>query len=252
MNDVLLAQNGIAGCDMYDIGICDDGKNICSSIENMLMQCAEEKKAQFNIQIWYTGEGLRDYLAQGGHLDILFLDIELYKMTGIEVGGYIRKELDNIGLQIIYISGKSTYAQQLFKTQPLDFLVKPITQEQINDTMETALKVIKRKNEKFEFQKGGDYYYIPVGDIIYFESMGRKVKIVAMQETYEFYGRLKEVTKRLPEDFIIIHKSFVINTQQVFHYTYEAVKMTNGTMLVISQIKRKQVRETLLKEKYHV
>lgn len=237
---------------MYNIGICDDGKNICSSMENMLMQYAGEKKEQFNIQIWYAGEGLRDYLAKGGHLDILFLDIELYKMTGIEVGAYVRKELDNIGLQIIYISGKSTYAQQLFKTQPLDFLVKPITQEQINDTMETALKVIRKKNERFEFQKDRDYYYIPMGDILYFESMGRKVKIVTVQETYEFYGRLKEVVKRLSEDFIVIHKSFVINTQQVLRYTYEMVEMTNGMILVISQIKRKQVRETLLKEKRHV
>lgn len=237
---------------MYNIGICDDGQNICSSMENMLIQYAEEKQVQFHIQIWHTGEGLRDYLAWGGHLDILFLDIELYKMTGIEVGSYIRKELDNIGLQIIYISGKSAYAQQLFKTQPADFLVKPITQEQINGTMETTLKVIKRKNERFAFQKDRDYYYVSMGNILYFESMGRKVKIVTARDTYEFYGRLKEVAKRLPEDFIVIHKSFVINTQQVLRYTYEMVEMTNGMMLVISKIKRKQVRETLLKEKRHV
>lgn len=64
-----------------------------------------------------------------GHLDILFLDIELFKMTGIEIGHYIRNELDDMGLQLIYISGQPSYAQQLFKTQPMDFLVKPITQD---------------------------------------------------------------------------------------------------------------------------
>jgi len=114
---------------MYDIGICDDGKNTCAFIENMLSQCAAQKAIPMNVRVWYTGEGLRNYLADGGHLDILFLDIELFKMTGIEVGSYIRNELDNMGLQIIYISGKPSYAQQLFKTQPMDFLVKPITQE---------------------------------------------------------------------------------------------------------------------------
>ncbi len=118
--------------------------------------------------------------------------------------------------------------------------------------METTLKVIKRKNERFAFQKDRDYYYVPMGNILYFESMGRKVKIVTARDTYEFYGRLKEVAKRLPEDFIVIHKSFAINTQQVLRYTYEMVEMTNGMMLVISQIQRKQVRETLLKEKRHV
>ncbi len=237
---------------MYDVGICDDGKNTCIAIENMLLHYAEEKAVQLNIQIWYTGEGLRDYLAQSGHLDILFLDIELYKMTGIEVGSYIRKELDNMGLQIIYISWKSSYAQQLFKTQPLDFLIKPITQEQINDTMETAEKIITRKNERFEFQQGKDYHYLPMGDIVYFESERRKVKIVTLQKTYEFYGNLKKIMKRLPKDFIVIHQSFIVNKQHISRYTYEMVELVTGTTLVISQIKRKQVRESLLKEKQHV
>ncbi len=66
---------------MYNIGICDDGENICTSIETMLLQYAREKKIQVDTNVWYTGESLRDYLVSGGYLDILFLDIELFKMT---------------------------------------------------------------------------------------------------------------------------------------------------------------------------
>lgn len=248
MRDVLLYKNNRMRCSMYEIGICDDGKNVCASIEEMLLQYAKEKAVPFNIQIWYTGEGLSDYLAQGNHLDILFLDIELFKMTGIEVGAYIRNNLDNMGLQIIYISGKSSYAQKLFKTQPMDFLVKPILQSQINETMETAIKIIKRKKERFEFQQGKDYYYIPMGDILYFESKKRKIKIVTLQDTYEFYGKLKEIMKNLSEDFISIHKSYIINKEHVLRYTYEMVELENGTVLTISQVNRKQVREIILKD----
>ena len=232
---------------MYDIGICDAGKDTCSVVENMLLYYAEQKVIVFNMQIWYTGEELRDYLARGGHLDILFLEIELYGMSGIEIGVYIRKKLNNNGMQIIYMSGKSSYAQQLFKTQPLDFLVKPIAQEQINDVMETAVNIIKKKNQRFKFQIGKDYYYVPVADIVYFESMKRKIKIVTLRETYEFYGKLKDIKKQLPEDFIIIHQSFVINRQHVLRYTHEKVELVTGTILGISQIKRKQVREKFLK-----
>ena len=84
---------------MYNIGICDDGENICTSIETMLLQYAREKKIQVDTNVWYTGESLRDYLVSGGYLDILFLDIELFKMTGTEVGAYIRNQLDNMGLE---------------------------------------------------------------------------------------------------------------------------------------------------------
>ena len=41
---------------MYNIGICDDGENICTSIENMLLQCAKERNIQIETNVWYTGE----------------------------------------------------------------------------------------------------------------------------------------------------------------------------------------------------
>lgn len=233
---------------MYNIGICDDGENICVSIENMLLQYAKEKSVQVEVQIWYMGEGLRDYLAQGNHLDILFLDVELFKMTGIEVGNYIRNVLDDMGLQIIYISGKASYALQLFKTQPMDFLVKPILQEHIDHVMDMAIKIIKKRNERFEFRQGKDYYYIAIGDIMYFESKGKKIKIVTSQYTYEIYGRLKDIVKGLTDDFIMIHQSFVINKEYVLRYTYEMVELVNGTILTISKANRRQVRERILRD----
>ena len=134
-------------CNMYEIGICDDGENTCSLLEKYLLEYAKEKSIQLEIKIWYTGEGLRDYLSNSGHLDILFLDIELYKLSGIDLGHFIRYELDNMGMQLIYISGKSSYAMQLFKTQPLEFLVKPITFEQMAETIDLAIKIIKKKQE---------------------------------------------------------------------------------------------------------
>lgn len=233
---------------MYQIGICDDGKNICAYIEDILLQYAEDRNIQIETNAWYSGEELRDYLSAGNHVDILFLDIELFKMTGIEVGNYIRKQLDDIGMQIIYISGKASYAQQLFKTQPLDFLVKPISQEQIKEVMDEAIKIIERKNRKFKFQQGKEYYYVSMGDIIYLESEGRKIRVVTLKAAFEFYGRLKEIAKGLSEDFIVIHQSYIVNKEYVFRYTYEMVELIDGTVLTISSVNRKQVREKLLRE----
>ncbi len=233
---------------MYKIGICDDGENVCTSIENMLLQYAKEKNILVDTNIWYSGESLRDYLVSGGHLDMLFLDIELFQMTGIEVGSYIRNQLDNMRLQIVYISGKASYAQQLFKTQPLDFMVKPILQEQINEVMDLALRIIKKRNERFEFRQGKEYYYVPMGDIVYMVSEKRKIKVVTVKTAFEFYGKLKETAKCLSEDFIMIHQSYIVNKEYVFRYTYEMVELMDGTILTISPAKRKLVRDKLLRE----
>lgn len=248
MKDVSLFHKDVVRCGMYNIGICDDGENVCTSIENMLLQYAKEKNIQVDTNVWYSGESLRDYLVSGGYLDMLFLDIELFKMTGIEVGSYIRNRLDNMRLQIVYISGKASYAQQLFKTQPLDFLVKPILQEQIDEVMDMALKIIKKRNERFEFQQGKEYYYVPMGDIVYMVSERRKIKVVTMKAAFEFYGKLKEAAKCLSEDFIMIHQSYIINKEYVFRYTYEMVELMDGTILTISPANRKLVRDKLLRE----
>lgn len=68
---------------MYNIGICDDGKSICAALEKMILQYAGKKQVPVEIKIWYTGEGLCDYLQKKQQIDILFLDIELFQMTGI-------------------------------------------------------------------------------------------------------------------------------------------------------------------------
>lgn len=233
---------------MYTIGICDDGEHICTAIENMIFLYTKKNNIQVDTKVWYSGEGLQNHLILGEHLDILFLDIELLSMTGIDVGNYIRNNLENNGLQIIYISGNSTHARQLFKTQPLDFLVKPILQEQIDEVLERAFKIITQKNTRFEFQCGKEYYYVPMGDIVYFVSQGRKIRIMTLKASYEFYGRLKEVSKNLSEDFITIHKSYVVNKTYIFRYTYEMVELVDGTILSISPANRKQVREIILRE----
>lgn len=232
---------------MYNIGICDDGKNTCAGLEEMVMSYAQQKQIDMDTRVWYTGEEVCKYLEQGGHLDILFLDIELFEVTGIEVGDFIRNKMEDRGMQIVYISGKSSYAQKLFKTQPLDFLVKPITRQQIEDTLELGIKLLEKNAQKFEFQNGKDHYYIAYGEILFFESKGRKIKVVTLDVEKEFYGGIRDLQKKLPKEFFTIHQSYVINKAHVVRYTYEMVEMDNGTMLSISKAYRKQVRERLLR-----
>lgn len=157
----------VRGCGMYQVGICDDGKNICSDIENKILRYTRQSGIKTEITVWYTGEGLCKYLEQGRHIDILFLDIELFELTGIEVGNFIRNQMEDRGMQIIYISGKASYAQKLFKTQPMDFLLKPVTQSKIDETMELAVKILEKSTKKFEFQNGREYCYIPYNEILF-------------------------------------------------------------------------------------
>ena len=82
---------------MYRIGICDDDKILCSMLEEQFQKLSAELLVKFEIEVWYSGEGLERDLEKGAGLDILFLDIELLQKSGIETGAFIRDEL---GIQI--------------------------------------------------------------------------------------------------------------------------------------------------------
>lgn len=117
------------------------------------MVCAYDKRKNVGIEvcIWNTGEALYQDLMKRRPLDLLFLDIELASMNGIQVGRLIRTELANQEISIAYISAKSSYAIELFKIHPIDFLVKPICAQDVNDTIEEALRLYKRSNALFEY-----------------------------------------------------------------------------------------------------
>lgn len=234
---------------MYNVGICDDGKNICTALEEMILRYSRESHIPVDIEVWYSGESLCQFLdQQENQIDILFLDIELFEMSGIGVGEFIRNKLEDREMQIIYISGKASYARQLFKTQPMEFLVKPISYEQIKDVMELAVKIIGKSAKKFQYKNGKEYYYVPYADIMYFVSEGRKIKIVTANSEKEFYGKMKDIAKEVPEDFLMIHQSYLVNKEYITKYTYETVELLNGSILTISKVNRKYIRERILQE----
>lgn len=188
---------------MYRIGICDDGVGICSSMENMIQKYIREHGLSAETGIWYSGEKLCEYLGQGGFLDILFLDIELMELSGIEVGNYIRNRMGDRGMQIVYISGKASYALELFKTQPLDFLVKPITQIQVNEVLELGIKILDKNEEKFGFHIGRDYYALSYGEILYSPVREGRLRYIKQERNayWNFMEKLQNWKKSCRKNF---------------------------------------------------
>ncbi len=227
---------------MYRIGICDDDKILCASLEDQLHALSGELSVRFETEVWYSGESLESDLKKGVGLDILFLDIELLQKNGIEVGTFIRDELEDTDTHIVYISSKESYAMQLFQVQPLDFLIKPISEEKLKAVLIRSMKRKRNEENCFEYQKGSQFFRIPMKEILYFMSMDKRILMVKRDGQEEFYGKLKNLAEQLPKDFLMIHQSYLIHQKYVSEYSYESVTMMNGDVLSISKPYRKEVR----------
>lgn len=230
---------------MYKIGICDDDKILCSALEEKIYEISKELSIKADIEVWYSGESIQKDLQKGIELDLLFLDIELVQKDGIAVGNFIRNEMEDIQTHIVYISSKESYAMQLFKVQPLDFLIKPVSEEQIKEVLRRSIRQKRNADVYFEYKKGNSVMRVSLKDIAYFMSMDKKIVIVKKDGEEEFYGKLKCIAENLPSDFIMIHQSYIINQAYVSEYTYETVKLVNGENINISKPYRKETRRKI-------
>lgn len=235
---------------MFYIGICDDEKGTCAELENMIYDYGDKYAIKIDVSVWYTGESLCSFLEKNNMVDMLFLDIELISTDGIEVGNFIREELENIDTIIVYISSKSSYAMDLFRIQPLDFLIKPLTTKAIADIMDRAIKMYEKRNLLFEYYTKGYHFKAPYKDIIYFYSQNKKINIVFKDEELQFNGKLKDIANVIPHNFIMVHQSYLVNFDFVMECSYELIKMQNGALLNISQPYRKIVREKIMQNEW--
>lgn len=238
---------------MLRIAICDDEEIICRQLEDMLVEIGNRINQEIETEVFYSGEELFRVLFRGSRYDIIFLDIELNQINGVEVGRRIRDELKDEFTQIVYISCNEGYAMELFDVRPLNFMIKPLNKEKIQAVLTKAAMLLDKENKFFECKSGNVTFSVPLREILYFESCGRKVNMVLENEIKTFYGKLSSVERKVKNcDFIMIHKSYLINFSYCIEYNYEYVKMSNQEVLTISQNNRKAVRERLLQRKLRV
>lgn len=230
---------------MYRIGICDDDKVLCAGLEEMIYRAAEKIFVKAEVEVWYSGESLLEDLQKGTSLELIFLDIELEQQNGVTVGSFIRNEMENLETHIVYISGRESYAMQLFRIQPLDFLIKPISEDRLREVLARSLKQRQNGNLCFEYRKGGSVFRIPIKDIVCFMSEDKKIRVVTQTGEESFYGKLKKIAETLPPDFVMIHQSYIINQRYVREYAYDAVTMLDGTVFPISKPYRKIIRSKI-------
>lgn len=197
---------------------------------------------------YYSGEKLYADMLRGEAFDLIFLDIELKAMNGVNLGAKIRTELQNEKMHIVYISAKSEYAMELFAVRPLNFLVKPVQGRDIIKNLEKAIKLSQYYDDYIKFQRGSELYSVAYGEVRYFSTTGRKVEIHTTSVDLDFYGKLDDVQAKTPPGFIRIHKSYLIHEMYVKKWEYEMVVMNRDEQLSISPRYRKAVREMLMKQ----
>lgn len=227
---------------MIKIAICDDDIAFVGITQTYLEKISAEYHYSLEISAYLSGQELIKDHQSGNSFDLIYLDIEMDGLDGIETAKWIRS--NDYHVLIVYISSHEEYLRQLFEAEPFRFLKKPVPFDAFCRIFLQAEKRISQKQNNFYcFKSGHNLMKVSCKDILYFESDKRKVIVHTIQHSYEYYDKLNVIEEKLKNQrFIRIHKAYLVNIDNIEAFQYERVALTDGTILSISEKNRPRIR----------
>jgi len=167
------------------IAICEDEKIFQDVILEYLKPYLLEKSG-LSIEVFSCGEDLLEKYRLGVRFDLVFLDVEMKKITGVEVGQTIKK-IDNAVI-LIFITSYAQYVRNAFSINAFQYLLKPVMREVFDEEFDRALNSYKKMKFKYQIKYNNETNYIEVKDIVYIETLGRHLRVVTLDNSYEYVG----------------------------------------------------------------
>lgn len=199
---------------MLRIGICDDEARARDALrlvlEHLLRQT--EDKAFFEFS---GGEGAVRWLQKHpGELDILFLDVEMGGLSGMEAARQIRG-FDRQML-LVFVTGYADFVFDGYAVQALDYLIKPVDTARLAGVLARARQQLEaHAPQTYTVQNTEGMYRIPKEDILYCYSDKRLVRLVTARREYPFYAKLDQVQQALGQGFVRVHQRYLVRAGAV-------------------------------------
>ena len=231
---------------MIHIAICDDEKCMADKLEKMTVDFFGKKNTEISVMQYYSGE---DLLKSNEKNDILFLDIGMQGLDGMETARRLREQ----GYKgfLIFITVLQEMVFQSFEVQPFDYFVKPVQETLFEKTMERLLLSMQERisPEKISLlvQKGNESNIISFQDIVCCEIIDRKVYLYLVSgEVIDYYDRMENLEKKLDERFFRCHRSYLINLNHLRSYRNNTAYMANGKEIPVSRLRNREFSNVIL------
>lgn len=230
---------------MLRIALCDDEAAARETLFIQLAKFLDEETEQIVYEFSSGSSAVRWLKKHPGEIDLLFLDVEMPEMNGMETASAIREFDEN--LLIVFVTGYADYVFDGYRVGAMDYLMKPAGGELLQGLLERVRKVLYRKrNEHFIVENADGTYRFSLKDILYFYSDRRKVNLVTGEGTYSFYGRLDDVEEKAGAGFVRIHQRYLVNASRVEHIGNSSVELL-GTTLPISRAMKETAAKKIAK-----
>ena len=201
-----------------------------------------------------AGDGLEAVrLIESERPDVVFLDIQMPELDGFGVLEALDREIET---RVIFVTAHDEHALKAFDVHALDYLLKPVDPDRFSEALEramdakgvradprtvlTELPSSRRKLDRFLVRLRSGMSLVPAEDVDWIGAAGNYVELHVQGSVHLIRGTLQELEERLPERFIRVHRSAIVNLDRVkklqpWSHGDWLLQLSDGTELRLSR-----------------
>jgi DNA-binding LytR/AlgR family response regulator len=233
---------------MIRIAICDDCEIDAVAAKKVIRKTLNE--IHVNAEIEYCNQAAdieNKLLKHREELDVLILDIDMPKVSGLELAEKLRNE--NQSLIIIFLSAHEEFVFKAFEFQPFRYIRKIYLENEMPVAIRSAIKVVEaNKDEQVILRTDDGEMKFMISEIMYYETEKRKICIHLKNGNHLLVNKtMTEMQKIIEkENFIMIHRSCVVNVKYVVNMQNSILTLKNKEQLLVSRRKFKDIKQQIL------
>lgn len=178
--------------------------------------------------------------------DMIFLDIQMGQMNGMELARKIREK--NQLIKIVFLTGIRDYAVEGYEVEAVRYLIKPIKEEVVKDLLSQLVEtVVSQQEEIFMFRNTGQSVRVKFKDIIYIEARGHYLFLKTDEEQFEWKTSLSSIAEELEKNNLFLcRRGLYVNLLKVNRIGRMECYLDNGECIPVSKSRYPLMNEAFI------
>lgn len=242
MSDIILVRIRCKrGIVMYKVCIVEDIREQRKILAENIVRIFEEAGKDVEVISFSCGEDLLG--ANIDNIDIFFLDIDLNKLSGMDIARIIRSK--EIKAEIIFTTSLIDYIQDGYKVRAYRYLLKPISYKNLKEAIRSCIKDIAKYKRFIRLNYKNVNYNISINEILYIEVIRKDLYVYTEEREYLAKNTISNLENELKGlNFFRCHKSYIINLEKIQSLTRNTIYINNNE-IPVSKYRVKNLRDRL-------
>ncbi len=227
---------------MIKIAICDDEEKTLLENETSIKKYLQEIHQIAEVVTYQSGEFLLYEIKEGLFFDLIFMDIEMPRISGMEIAKIIKTVSPET--LVVFITSHSEFAIESYELSVFRYIPKNKIKDKLHTALQDAVSHINmQKDKSYLLVTPTRYEKIPYDSILYVRKESKNTVFVTWRGEIYVRKPLHQVYKELDDKlFVYIDRGYVVNLMQIITLTENEVVMKNGIELHASKKRLRDLR----------